>query len=97
MNETSLTYCVFTGVASPTDQRSRAGTPVFEHYGMREYSNNVRVFSDGFQIVVNLSSRELTPAETSLLLKGLSFCPAVKEIDTFSLTNDVSDCVRRLR
>ena len=70
---------------------------VLKHYGMGEYSNNGRVFSDGFQIVVNLSSSELTPAETSLLCKGLSFCLASKEIDTFSLRKDVSDFVRRLR
>ena len=70
---------------------------VLKHYGMGEYSNNGRVFSDEFQIVVTLSSRELTPAETSLLSKGLSFCPTSKEIDTFSLRKDVSDFVRRLR
>ena len=83
-------------MAPPTDERSGAGAPVFEHYGMGEYSNNGRVFSDDFQRVVNLS-RELTPAETSLLSKALSFCPAPKEIDTFSLREDVSDFVRRLR
>ena len=70
---------------------------VLKHYGMGEYSNNGRVFSDGFQIVVTLSSRELTPAETSLLSKSLSFCPASKEIATFSLRKDLSDFVRRLR
>ena len=26
-------------MASPTDHKSGAGTPVFEHYGMGEYSN----------------------------------------------------------
>ena len=70
---------------------------VLKHYGMGEYSDNGRVYSDGFQIVVTLSSRELTPAETSLLSKGLSFCPASKKIDTFSLRKDLSDFVRRLR
>ena len=68
---------------------------VLKHYGMGEYSNNGRGFSGGFQIVVTLSSRELTPAETSLLSKGLSFCPASKEIDTFSLRKHLSDFVRR--
>ena len=38
-------------------------TPVFDHKGMGLFSNNERVFSDGFQIVVNLSKRLLTPAE----------------------------------
>ena len=31
------------------------------------------MFSDGVQIVVNLSKRLLTPAKMSLLSKGLSF------------------------
>ena len=61
------------------------------------FSNNERVFSDGFQIVVNLSKRLLTPAETSLLSKGPSFCPTPRDIDLFALKKDVSDSVRRLR
>ena len=64
---------------------------------MRLFSNNERVFSDGFQIVVNLSKRLLTPAQTSLLSKGLSFCPTPRDIDLFALRKDFSDYVRRLR
>ena len=60
------------------------------------FSNNERVFSDGFQIVaINLSKRLLTPAETSLLSKGLSFCPTPRDIDFFALRKDTSDYVRR--
>ena len=66
-----------------TDQRKGAATPVFDHKGMGLFSNNERVFSDGFQIVVNLSKGLLTPAETSLLSKGLSFCPTPRDIDLF--------------
>ena len=62
-----------------------------------ENSNNERLFSDGFQIVVNLSKRKLTPAETSLLSKSLSFCPARRDIDISALRKDISDYVRRLR
>ena len=47
-------------------------------------------------MVVNLSSRELTPAENSLLSKGLSFCLTPKEIDAFALKKDMLDYVRRL-
>ena len=83
--------------AITTDQRKGAVTPVFDHKGMGLFSNNERVFSDGFQIVVNLSKRLITPAETSLLSKGLSFCPTPRDIDLFALRKDISDYVRRLR
>ena len=84
--------------AITTDQRSGAGTPVFDHKGMGQYSNNERVIRDGFQIVViNLSKRKLSPAETSLLSKGLSFCPTPRDIDIFALRKEISDYVRRLR
>ena len=39
------------------------------------FSNNERVFTDGFQIVVNLSKRLLTPAETSVYLRVSLFAP----------------------
>ena len=48
-------------------------------------------------MVVNLSSRVLTPAEISLLSKGLSFCPTPKEVDIFALKKNMFDFVRRLR
>ena len=86
-----------TEAAITTDQRKGAATPVFDRKGMGLFSNNERVFSDGFQIVVNLSKRLLTPAETSLLSKGLSFCPKLRDIDLFALRKDISDYVRRLR
>ena len=60
-------------------------------------SNNERLFTDGFQIEVNLSKRKLTPAATSLFSKGLFFCPTPRDIDIFVLRKDVSDYVRRLR
>ena len=52
-------------------------------------------FFDGQEF--NLSKRLLTPAETSLLSKGLSFCPTPRDIDLFALRKDISDYVRRLR
>ena len=36
---------------------------------------NDRVYTEGIQIVVNLSRRTLTEAKSSPLSKGLSFCP----------------------
>ena len=86
-----------TEAAITTDQRKGAATPIFDNKGMGLFSNNERVFSDGFQIVVNLSKRLLTPAETSLLSKGLSSCPTPRDIDLFALRKDISEYVRRLR
>ena len=57
--------------------------------GMGSYSD--RVCCDGLQVVVNLSNRELTSAENSLLCKGLSFCPTPKDVDVFTLRKDASD------
>ena len=69
--------------------------PTDGHLGMG--TCNERVFHNGLQVVVNLSSRVLTPAEMSLLSKGLSFCPTPKEVDMFALKKDMFDFVRRLR
>ena len=57
---------------------------------------NDRVYTEGLQIVVNLSSRTLTEAESSLLSKGLSFCPTPAEVDTYTLKKDVLEFVRRI-
>ena len=74
---------------------SRRKTPVQHIKGLglrlwyliiREWDNssNQHLFSDGFQIVVNLSKRKLTPAKTSVLSKVLSFCPTRGDIDIFA-------------
>ena len=62
--------------------------------GMGSYSD--RVYCDGLQVVVNLSNRELTSAENSLLSEGLSFCRTPQDIDIFTLRKDLSDFVRCL-
>ena len=77
------------------EQRVEIEAPMVEHIGMG--TCNDRVFLDGLQVVVNLSNRDLTPAENSLLSKGLSFCPTPREIDTFALRKDMLEYVRRLR
>ena len=51
----------------------------------------------GYQTVVNLSKRELTGAEISLLSKGLKFCPTPKKVDIYSLRKDIREYVRRVR
>ena len=77
------------------ERRAECDAPTDGHLGMG--TCNERVFRDGLQVVVNLSSRVLTPAEISLLSKGLSFCPTPKEVDIFALKKDMFDFVRRLR
>ena len=77
------------------EQRVESAAPMPEHIGMG--TCNDWVFRDGFQVVVNLSSRELTQAEISVLSKGLSFCPTPRGIDIFALRKDMFDYVRRLR
>ena len=47
--------------------------------------------------VVNLSNITLSEAETSLLAKGLSFCPTPPKLDSFQLKTDLGVFCRRLR
>ena len=51
----------------------------------------------GVNTVVNLSSSQLSTAETSLLSKGLTFCPLPPRLDTFQLKKDFIHFTRRLR
>ena len=66
-----------------------------EHLGLGSVSD--QVYSDGLQVVVNLSHRTLSEAENALLSKGLSFCPTPAEIDVYTLRKDVLNYVRRIR
>ena len=56
-----------------------------------------RAFCTDPHTVVNLSEIQLSPAEVTLLSKGLSFCPTPPQLDTFQLQNDLEDFYRRLR
>ena len=47
--------------------------------------------------VVNLSNRELTEAEVSVLSKGLKFCPTAREINRAKVKEDLEQFGRRLR
>lgn len=49
------------------------------------------------KVVVNLSSVELSESETSLLSKGLGFCPHPKSYDRGKLVEDTNAFSRRLR
>ncbi|CAC5416732.1 unnamed protein product [Mytilus coruscus] len=46
-------------------------------------------------IVVNLSSKELTRAEESLLSKGLNVCPTPSNVNSFQLDEDLDQFARR--
>ena len=47
--------------------------------------------------VFNLSKRDLSEAEISLLSKGLKFCPTPKGVDKSQIKNDLEQFGRRLR
>jgi len=53
--------------------------------------------SSSTNVVVNLSSKDLTTQEESLLSKGLNFCPKPPNFDRGSLINDTKGFSRRLR
>jgi ribosome biogenesis protein Nip4 len=48
-------------------------------------------------VVVNLSSKPLNSAESSLLSKGLNFCPNPPKINVRELDEDLDQFARRLR
>ncbi|XP_041461655.1 uncharacterized protein LOC121412959 [Lytechinus variegatus] len=48
-------------------------------------------------LVVNLSSSPLSQAETSLLSKGLKFCPTPPEVEQIALSQDLSTFYRGIR
>jgi hypothetical protein len=48
-------------------------------------------------VVVNLSSKLLNSAESSLLSKGLNFCPNSPKINVHELDEDLDQFARRLR
>ena len=50
-----------------------------------------------FNVVVNLSSKLLNAAESSLLSKGLNFCPNPPKINVRELDEDLDQFARRLR
>nr|XP_054757432.1 uncharacterized protein LOC129263551 [Lytechinus pictus] len=60
----------------------------------RRHTNNNDVSP---HLVVNLSSSPLYQAETSLLSKGLKFCPTPPEVEQIALSQDLSTFYRRIR
>ena len=63
----------------------------------RESTCTVGKTTAGLNTVVNLSRRELTEGEVSLLSKGLNFCPTPKDLHRFNLRKDINEFIRRIR
>lgn len=63
----------------------------------RRFRRRKPITKDTCNIVVNLSSKDLTDAETSLLSKGLNFCPNPSKINEHELSEDLNQFSRRLR
>ena len=68
-----------------------------KYLGGRETTHTVAGTTEGLNTVVNLSRRELTDGEISLLSKGLKFCLTPSDLDRYSLRKDINDFIRRIR
>ena len=82
-----------------TQSKRNDGTPEAVASDKRASINTKKreMKNPGYQTVVNLSKRELTGAEISLLWKGLKFCPTPEKVDIYSLRKDIREYVRRVR
>ena len=82
-----------------TERERNDGTPEAVGSDKRASTNTKKreTKNPGYQTVVNLSTRELTGAEISLLSKGLKFCPTPEKVDIYSLRKDIREYVRRVR
>ena len=74
--------------------------PILHHKPKRKtrrYSRKASNKQSSSNQVVNISSTVLTAEETSLLSKGLGFCPRPKDVNRLSLLQEVASFSRRLR
>ncbi|EDO41354.1 predicted protein [Nematostella vectensis] len=76
-------------VATPAPQRRRRRR-------RRRRKNNSVVTLDSTS-VINISSTSLSPDETSVLARGLTFCPTPRKIDWSQVNADIYDFNRRMR
>ena len=63
----------------------------------RRFRKKTRAANRQSNVVVNLSSKYLNSAESSLLSKGLNFCPNPPKINVRELDEDLDQFARRLR
>ena len=65
--------------------------------GKRRFSRRKEINRDQNDTVVNLSSKDLKPAEIRILYKGLNFCPTPNKINEEQLSADLDKFARSLR
>ena len=63
----------------------------------RHFKRRFRVINNNSHIVVNLTSHQLTENETSLLSRGLNFCPVPGPITETKLSAELDNFTRSLR
>ena len=63
----------------------------------RHFKRRPRVVNNNSHTVVNLSSHQLTENETSLLSRGLNFCPVPGPINETKLSEELDNFARSLR
>ena len=63
----------------------------------RRFSRHYEINREQNDIVVNLSSKDLKPAEIRILSKGLNFCPTPNKINEEQLSADLDKFARSLR
>jgi hypothetical protein len=61
------------------------------------FKRRSRVINNNSHTVVNLSSHQLTEHETSLLSRGLNFCPVPGPINETKLSEELDNFARSLR
>ena len=74
----------------PKDKSRKRKKPNYKASPEEENTNHQKV------PIVNLYNYELSEAETSLLSKGLKFCPNPTQIDTLQMKKDSDDLKRRM-
>jgi hypothetical protein len=62
----------------------------------RHFKRRSRVIDNNSHTVVNLSSHQLTESETSLLPRGLNFCPVPGPINETILSEELDNFARTL-
>ena len=63
----------------------------------RRFTRKTKAENRKSNVIVNLSSKPLNSSESSLLSKGLHFCPNPPKINVRELDEDLDQYARRLR
>ena len=72
-------------------------TPGETTWRKRRFSRHKEINRDQNDTVVNLSSKDIKPAEIRILSKGLNFCPTPNKINEEQLSADLDKFARSLR